>query len=53
MDDRLIVVTGSSGGIGQGIVKLLVEEGPDVASIDWHDGSEPTHWSAKIHALPS
>jgi NAD(P)-dependent dehydrogenase (short-subunit alcohol dehydrogenase family) len=40
MDDRLIVVTGSSSGIGQGIVKLLVEGGVDVAGIDWCDGSE-------------
>jgi NAD(P)-dependent dehydrogenase (short-subunit alcohol dehydrogenase family) len=40
MDGRLVVVTGSSSGIGQGIVKLLAEAGADVAGIDWLDGSE-------------
>jgi NAD(P)-dependent dehydrogenase (short-subunit alcohol dehydrogenase family) len=40
MDGRLIVVTGTSRGIGQGIAQLLAEEGDDVAGIDWHDGAE-------------
>jgi NAD(P)-dependent dehydrogenase (short-subunit alcohol dehydrogenase family) len=40
MDGKLVVVTGSSSGIGQGIVKLLVEAGADVAGIDRRDGSE-------------
>ncbi len=39
MDGRLIVVTGTSRGIGQGIAQLLAQEGDDVAGIDWHDGA--------------
>jgi NAD(P)-dependent dehydrogenase (short-subunit alcohol dehydrogenase family) len=40
MNGRLVVVTGTSRGIGQGIAQFLAEEGADVAGIDWHDGGE-------------
>ena len=40
MYGRLVVVTGSSRGIGQGVAQLLAEDGWDVAGIDWHDGEE-------------
>jgi NAD(P)-dependent dehydrogenase (short-subunit alcohol dehydrogenase family) len=40
MDGKLVVVTGSSSGIGRGIVKLLAEGGADVAGIDRRDGSQ-------------
>jgi 3-oxoacyl-[acyl-carrier protein] reductase len=40
MDGRLIVVTGTSRGIGQGIAQRLTEDGDLVAGIDWHDGDE-------------
>ncbi len=40
MDGRLIVVTGTSRGIGQGVAVRLAADGADVAGIDWHDGAE-------------
>jgi NAD(P)-dependent dehydrogenase (short-subunit alcohol dehydrogenase family) len=40
MDGRLIIVTGTSRGIGQGIAQFLAQEGADVAGVDWHEGDE-------------
>ncbi len=56
MRDRLIVVTGTSRGIGQGVAEFLAAEGADVAGIDWHDGAETrsragsrfTHFQADV-----
>jgi NAD(P)-dependent dehydrogenase (short-subunit alcohol dehydrogenase family) len=40
MDSRLVVVTGTSRGIGQGVAEFLAADGWTVAGIDWHDGAE-------------
>lgn len=40
MDGRLVIVTGSSRGIGQGVAAFLAAEGADVAGIDRNDGDE-------------
>jgi NAD(P)-dependent dehydrogenase (short-subunit alcohol dehydrogenase family) len=56
MEGKLIVVTGTSRGIGQGIATVLAEAGADVAGIDWHDGAETrrlagdrfTHFAADV-----
>lgn len=42
LEDKVVVVTGGARGIGAAIVKLLVELGAKVASIDVIDGETPT-----------
>ncbi|AMW29772.1 MULTISPECIES: acetoacetyl-CoA reductase PhaB [Arthrospira] len=42
LEDKVIIVTGGARGIGAAIVKLLVELGAKVASIDVIDGETPT-----------
>lgn len=40
MSEKLVIITGSSRGIGQGIAKVLCEEGYQVAGIDIRPGDE-------------